>query len=310
MSWQKLGLIFDLKKHPIPWLKSHAMIPTPLLLDDKIRIYYAGRDSEGKSKISYVDVSREDPTRILYVHDRPLFDVGPIGTFDDSGTLCTCAVRNGDAVLLYYTAYSMSVLVPYRNAIGVAISHDKGETFARMYDGPIVDRNRAEPYFTISPWVLREDTQWHMWYASATGWIMVDGKPESLYHIKYAHSSDGIEWQRKNESCILPVNKDEANARPTVIKEGTKLKMWFCYRGSIDFRNGQNSYRLGYAEADISNPTHWKRKDREAGISCGPEDFDNAMQAYPAVLDIAQKRYLFYNGNGFGINGFCCALWI
>lgn len=309
MAWKKLGLIFDISKHNIPWLKSHAMLPTPFAMEDRIRIFFSGRDEKGQSRISYIDVKKNDPCQIIYIHDRPLMEVGKIGTFDDCGTLATCATVYDETILLYYTAYSMSVTVPYKNSIGVAISYDGGNNFKRIYEGPIVDRNKTEPYFTISPWVMKVKDLWHMWYASATDWFIVDGKPESVYHIKYAHSTDGLEWHRDNQSCIIPLTKEEANARPSVVQDSEILKMWFCYRGSHDFRDGLDSYRIGYAEADLKNPTQWSRCDRSAGIECGPEDYDDRMQAYPSVIDIDEQRFLFYNGNGFGFNGFCGAVW-
>ncbi|MCK5231555.1 MAG: hypothetical protein KAR13_14875, partial [Desulfobulbaceae bacterium] len=137
----------------------------------------------------------------------------------------------------------------------------------------------------------------------------VNGKPESVYHIKYGYSTDGIKWHRDNQSCILPLTKKEANARPSIIQDGETLKMWFCYRGSQDFVDGDDSYRIGYAKAQANEPTRWIRKDQFAGIFCGPEDYDDKMQAYPAVLDSDGQRFLFYNGNSFGFYGFCCAVW-
>jgi hypothetical protein len=93
------------------------------------------------------------------------------------------------------------------------------------------------------------------------------------------------------------------------VKDNEILKMWFCYRGSNDFRDGVDSYRIGYAEASADEPTIWLRNDSLAGISFGSEDFDNKMQAYPAVIDVDDQRFLFYSGNGFGAFGFCGAVW-
>jgi hypothetical protein len=309
MAWRKLGLIFNIRNYQSDWLKSHAMLPTPLLLDDRIRIYFTGRDKLGCSRISFVDLDRSDPTRTLYAHDRPLLDVGKLGTFDDSGTLATCTLQHEDSVYLYYTAYNRRVTVPYSNSIGLAISIDGGMTFERMFEGPIVDRTAVEPYFAISPWVVRQGDIWHLWYASGTGWIMLDGTPESLYEIKYASSIDGIKWQRKNQTCIAPLHPMEANARPSIIRQSDRYRMWFCYRGSNDYHDGSNSYRIGYAEAFADDPTKWLRNDSIAGILLGPEDYDRKMQAYPAVIDVDDRRYLFYNGNGFGAAGFCGAVW-
>jgi hypothetical protein len=309
MSWKKLGLIFDICSHDIPWLKSHALLPTPLLLNNRIRIFYTGRDLNGLSRISYIDVERRDPRKILYVHDRPLLEIGKVGTFDDCGTVGTCVVQKEDHILLYYNGYNVRNTVPWSNAIGVAVSHDEGKSFTKMFEGPILDRNANDPYFTITPGIYREGNVWHMWYTSGTGWKKIKGKQEPLYVIKYATSYDGISWQRKNVTCIQGAFPEEANARASVVKEGEIFKMWFCYRGSNDFRNGVDSYRIGYAEASTDEPTRWLHDDSLSGISFGLEDFDNKMQAYPAVIDVDDQRYLFYSGNGFGAAGFCGAVW-
>lgn len=308
MNWKKLGLVFDLTKNKPEWLKSHAMTPTPLVMQDKIRVYYTGRNMRGESMISYVDFDKLDPTRIIYVHDKPILEIGGIGMFDDCGTICTCAINENGKVYLYYTAYSISHKVPYKNAIGLAVSTDGGNSFKRMFDGPILDRSKYEPFFVISPWVIKDNYKWHMWYASATRWILLNDKPESVYHIKYAKSNDGLNWDRDNVSCIYPLNEEEANARPTVIKEDGKFKMWFTYRGSKDFRDGPESYRIGYAEADLNTPEKWIRNDSKSGIDVGVNEYDKLMQAYPSVLKVGDKKLLYYNGNGFGVNGFCLAI--
>lgn len=307
MAWKKLGMIFDLERQSIPWLKSHAMLPTPLLLDDRVRVYYTGRDADGCSRISFADFERSDPSVLMYAHQQPLLELGKIGTFDDSGTLGTCAVRSGEEVYLYYNGYNRRVTVPYSNAIGLAVSRDNGTTFERMFEGPIIDRNTLEPYFTVGAFVLREEGLWRMWYASATRWIVVAGKPESIYVIKYAESGDGMNWVRNNHTCIQPTTPDEANVRGTVIKEDGVYKMWFCYRGSVDFRDGSDSYRIGYAESP--DATNWTRHDERAGISFSAEGWDAKMQAYPSVVTVDGARYLFYNGNAFGQGGFGCARW-
>lgn len=307
MVWKKLGMVFDLGKHHIDWLKSHAMLPTPLLIGDRIRVYFTGRDQVGMSRVSFVDLDRNDPARVIAVHDRPLLEVGRLGTFDDSGTLGTFAMAVDDKVYLYYNGYNRRVTVPWSNAIGLAVSQDGGLTFERAFEGPILDRTTVEPYFVITPCILRVGHLWHMWYTSGTGWTVVNNRPEPLYAIKYARSTDGISWKRDNVVCIPQASPEEATARAAVFKDGSRYRMWFIYRGSRDFRDGVDSYRIGYAEAN--DLVHWERNDSKAGILPGPEDWDSKMQAYPAVIDTGKSRFMFYNGNGFGSAGFGCAVW-
>ena len=62
--------------------RSHCHKPTPLLINnDILRIYFGARDSSGITRTSFVDVSSEDPKKILSVATIPCFDIGVTGAF-------------------------------------------------------------------------------------------------------------------------------------------------------------------------------------------------------------------------------------
>lgn len=306
--WHKRGLIHNVENYN-EWMVSHACVPTALLLDkDTIRIYYAPRNSEGKSIPTYFDVSANNPSEKKYVHDQPILDLGELGTFDDDGIMPCSVVRLSETcIYLYYVGWNPSVSVPYRNAIGLAISNDNGYTFKKAFQGALVERNKDEPFFTASPCVIKEGDNWKMWYASSTGFVLVEGKPEPLYEIKYAFSKDGINWTRPNITCIPPAKKFECTARPTVVLEEGLYKMWFTYRGSFDYRDGVESYRIGYAES--KDGVNWNRQDNNSGIEISKEGWDSLMQTYPSVIQVKTDKFLFYNGNGFGKTGIGYAKW-
>ena len=201
MGWIKQGVIFS-THHNYEWMVSHACVPTVHVLNDEVfRIFFAPRNAKGQSILTFMDVEAANPKNILHLHDQPIMPLGKLGTFDDGGIMPCCVVPTNDGLYLYYVGWNPSGSVPYRNAIGLAVSHNQGETFERMFEGAIVDRNRHEPYFTASPYVMKEKGRWHMWYASSTGFVMVNQKPEPLYIIKYAHSHNGIDWHRDNVTC-------------------------------------------------------------------------------------------------------------
>jgi hypothetical protein len=301
MPWNKQGVIFRTNRQQ-DWMVTHACVPTVHVLNDEVfRIFFAPRNERGQSIPTFIDVAADDPERVLYVHDRPVMPLGVRGTFDDGGIMPCCVVPTDQGLFLYYVGWNPSGSVPYRNAIGLAVSHNDGITFERMFAGAIVDRSRDEPFFTASPWIMREGARWHMWYASSTGFAMIDDKPEPLYIIKYAHADNGIDWRRDNLTCIHPKEPNEANARASVIKEDGLYKMWYAYRGSVDYRDGANSYRIGYAES--ANAIDWERKDEAAGIRYSSSGWDSTMQTYPCVIKHRGTKYLFYNGNGFGRTG-------
>ena len=114
---------------------------------------------------------------------------------------------------------------------------------------------------------------------------------------------DGINWVRNNITCLEYRFEGEANARPCVIKENGCYRMWYCFRGSVHYRtNREQSYRIGYAES--SDGIKWLRKDNEVGIERSDSGWDSVMMAYPYVYEHKGRKYMVYNGNGFGETGF------
>ena len=295
--WEDKGLIFE-PNNQWDWLENYANVPTAIELDDCIRVYFASRNKEGKSLPVFVDLDKIDPTKVLNIAEKPIVELGEIGTFDDAG-INPCSILKKDGIFyLYYVGWMPTVSVPYRNSIGLLTSKD-GINFERVYNGPIVDRTKNEPYFTASPCVITQDGKFKMWYASSPGFIETENGPSPLYHIKYAESTDGVNWERNNISCILPTYYGECTARPSVMYEDNLYKMWYCYRGSLDYRDGFDSYQIGYAES--TDGISWVRKDNEINIPTN--QYNTKMKCYPNVIKTSTDTLLFYNGNSFGKDG-------
>lgn len=301
MKWHKHGLIFAPTGG---WMKSHAQVPTPLACEGQVlRVYFSSRPERSLSLTSFVDLDAGDPSRILRVNPSPILEPGKPGTFDEHGVMPSCAVRDGSRVFLYYSGWSRGVSVPYTNSTGLAISEDGGETFKKIGEGPVLGKSLHDPYSATSPVVLRDGgDDWHMWYCSGTGWLEIGGKLEHTYDIKHARSRDGIRWTPDGAPSVEQRTQYEALTRPYVLKRGDGYHMWFCYRGSHSFRDGEDAYRIGYARSD--DLEHWRRDDERAGIVPSEAGWDSKMVAYPAVVEVGGRALMFYNGNGFGAEGF------
>jgi hypothetical protein len=283
----------------------HACVPiADKVSDDVLRIYFGPRDAQGRTVTTFIEVDADDPTRVLSICDRPVLGLGVLGAFDDSGAMPSCLVNRDGRKYLFYIGWNRGVTVPYRNAIGVAVSEDGGRTFERLFQGPILDRTPMEPYFCASPFALFDQGRWRLWYASSTGFKIVNDKPEPVYQIKYAESHDGVAWHRPNITCMHYKFDGEANARPCILKEEDGLyRMWYCYRGSNNYRTDRDqSYRIGYAES--VDGLQWERLDHLVGIDRSPSGWDSVMITYPYVYEHRGRKYMLYNGNGFGETGF------
>ena len=294
MTWDRRGLLFA-PPAGLDWMKTHAALPTAEAVDGGFhRVYFSGRDGEGRARIGWaeVDLRRpQAPPRALST--APAIDLGPLGAFDDHGVTSSWVLDQGGRKYQYYTGWSLGVTVPFYLAVGLALSDDGGATWRRHSAGPLLPADAADPYLTASPCVLVEGGVWRMWYVSATRWVMEEGRPKHYYNIRYAESADGLAWRRTGHVCIDYASADEhAIARPCVVKDGALYRMWYCHRGA--------AYRIGYAES--RDGLAWERHD-ERGLPPAAEGWDAEMTAYPFVLDAGGVRYMLYNGAGYGRSG-------
>lgn len=304
MRWNKRGLIYHPNRER-EWSQSHAAVPTIDKLNETVwRIYYATRDKQNRSRVSYIEVEAGRPENILYEHPEPILDIGQLGTFDDCGVMPSWIVGVGAQKYLYYIGLTVMQRVPYHNSIGLAISNDGGQTFTRYGEGPIFGLTAQEPHFTGTSCVLQEDGIWKNWYLSCVKWEIVDGKPEPFYHLKYAESLDGIHWRREGKVAIDFKSDNEAGiVKASVLREKNSYRMWYAYRSASEYRTSKlQSYRIGYAES--ADGKAWTRLDDQAGIDVAEDGWDAEMIAYPHVIAHDDQLYMFYNGNGFGQSGF------
>ncbi|MDR0271729.1 MAG: hypothetical protein LBI27_00215 [Clostridiales bacterium] len=298
MHWENKGVIFSCNKKYI-WSQTHTQIPTVDLIESGVfRIYYSTRDSQNRSLTSYFDVSADNPAQIIYEHNKIILPLGERGTFDDCGVMPSCVINTDMGKYLYYTGWNVRNTIPYQLSLGLAV--EENGCFRKFGKGPIMSRNIYEPYLCAAAYVLRKESIWHMWYTSGTGFEVVNNRVEPLYNIKYSHSVDGIHWEYRGQIAIDYNHGKECIARPCVVFEDGLYKMWYTYRGIVDYRTDKTqSYSIGYAESE--NGIDWIRMDEKIKLSNA--EWDSEMQAYPYVVKHNGVKYMFYNGNGFGQTG-------
>jgi len=306
MAWEKRGFIYK-PSGEAEWMKTHAQVPIPLLLEDRIRIYIAVRPEQTLSLTTFIDVDIKDPTKILYVHREPILPLGGAGTFDEFGMMPSSVLKVGDEIWLYYGGWNRGHTLPAYNAIGLAVSHDMGKTFMRTFEGPVMGAHRLEPFSVMGPHVRREGGLWRMWYSATTHWVKEGGKYDQRYTIHYAYSDNGLDWVRPHICCIPGDDADECTVWPAVVHENGLYHMWFSTRSGHDYHGGKGSYHIGYATSQ--DGIAWRRDDSKAGIGPSAEGWDSMMIEYPAIIDTPHGRYMFYNGNNFGMEGFGYAKW-
>lgn len=300
MAWQKRDLIYT-PDASLWWAKAYAHLPTAYLMDDCIRVYYAGLDENNYGRIGYVDLERDNPNQIRYIAPEPVLDLGELGTFDDCGVVPSCLIKRDDTFYLYYIGFQRAERVPYMLFTGLATSKD-GNHFERYSRTPILDRTSEEPFSRSAPHIILENDTWRMWYWTCIGWHMGESGVHYQNIIRHADSNDGIHWKTSPQICIEPSFPDEyAAGRPTVIKTETCYKMWYS------IRSHSKGYHFGYAES--LDGLVWQRLDEQAGLSISETGWDSEMVSYPSIINLSGELLLFYNGNRHGRSGFGYAVW-
>jgi hypothetical protein len=290
--WIKQGVIFN--KH---W----AQLPIVDTENKNFwRIYYSHR-IDNKSYPKYIDIEKENPKNIIFEQKEPILNLGKLGSFDQAGVMPTEIINYNNKKYLYYIGWSNRKDVPYFNTLGLAISEDNGKTYNKFSTGPVFGSSYKEPGYIGTTKILIENGIWRAWYLSCREWEIINGIVEPIYDIKYAESTNGIDWDPKNISCINLQGAEGGISQASVLKQDNKYYMWFSYRAKTNYRLNKNySYRIGMAMSD--DGIEWQRKET-LELDASEQGWDSIMVEYPYVVTGIQNYFMFYNGNGFGKEG-------
>ena len=300
--WKKLGLLYcppALGRHHK--LLSHAANPLPVHLEgDVYRVFYSGRDESNRSSVGAVDIdiSRQE---VIRDHFEPFFVHGPAGSFHADGvSIGNCYEIDGRRFMLFM-GWQAPKDRQWRGDIGrLEVLPDL--TLRLESEAPFMTSDDTDPLSLSYPWVMKDKShQFSMWYGSTLSWNAGNG--EMLHVIQHATSSDGQRWKRLGLAVPYQLGQAQAFSRPTVVRESAAcLAMWFSYRSG----SGQK-YRIGRAVSQDDGET-WQLALDQSGMDVSTCGWDSEMIEYPFVFDHADRRYMLYNGNGYGRTGFGLAV--
>lgn len=297
MKWQKKGLIYCPNGEK-EWLVKYAMMPTPIIVEKEniIRVFIGVTDSQIYGRTTFLDLDIDDPSKVIRQPQNIILDLGADGYFDDSGAVPSSIVTHNGLSKLFYVGFQRTTKVPYMLFSGMATSRDL-ISFTKHSNAPIIDRNSMSQVSNAAPFVIFDEGKYKMWTWVGKRWTSINEKKYIQAEIQFGLSENGIDWEIYPKSCIqLDQTKEFSVGRPWVIKVNGIYKMWYSIR-YID-----KLYRIGYAESQ--DGINWQRKDEEAGIDVSSEGWDSEMICYPAVIQVKDKTYIFYNGNNNGATGF------
>jgi predicted GH43/DUF377 family glycosyl hydrolase len=297
-TWIKKGLVFENIRHSVgDWMRHSALTPTPYRIDDDlIRVYAGFRDSDGVSRIGYVDVQADNPTTIVRVSAEPVLDIGRDGCFDDHGMHLGEIVDTPDGLHMFYVGFQRVAKAKFLAFTGLAVSNDGGHCFRRVQETPILDRAPGRSTIAAVHSVIHENGRWRIWYAVGDDWEIIDGRPFPRYHIRYVETDDLQSMPHEDHVCLLPQGNEYRIGRPRVYRLDNGYVMYFT-RGNI---TGEYFPGVAYSDDGI----RWERRDDTLGLTLSDSGWDSRVVCYPALIRQRDKLLMFYNGNDMGRDGF------
>lgn len=296
MTIEKKGLIYC-PNGEHEWEQDTFMTPHAMRInDDVIRIWGGVRDEQGVSRIKYIDVSAEDPCKVLAIAEAPSLDVGKPGCFDDNGIILGDVIDVNGKLYMYYVGFQHVQKVKFHAFSGLAISADGGKSFERYSEVPVLDRTTTGRYGRCIHTVLYEEGVYKCWYAIIDGWKKINDIPYPVYNIWYTESQDGLHFPHEDSQLCVDVQGNEYRiGRPKVYRTKDGYEMYYT-RDLIT-----KDYVVGYAFS--KDGIHWERRDEIFQLPKSEEGWDSEMACYPVKLETADHVYMFYNGNGMGKTG-------
>lgn len=307
MKWEKKGNIF-MPNGQYKFMNSHTSPINAVALEDRIRVFFSSRalpDVNGNfiSYPCYVDLDIDNPQKVINICQKPILELGGRGMFDEYGIMVYKSVWNKGKLFLYYGGWQRmaSKEAPYQVLLGLAISEDKGNSFYKISEGPVMGTDIYDPLSVGNVYIIIKNGTWYMYYTTYKRWEYNGIKPTPEYNIKLAVSHDGIHWEKENR-VIIEEDEKGGIATPCIFEYMGKYRMLFGFRKPYEKNGIPGGYRIGYAESE--NLFDWKREDDEAGIDVSESGWDSEMICYPDVVTVNNKIMMFYCGNGYGRSGF------
>ncbi len=298
IKFLKLGQIYDPRKKSYhSKLLTHASNPVPVLLNgDVFRIFYSARDSHNRSSVGALDfdiIKR----KILKIHKKPIVTYDSTPSYFSDGISLGNLFKLNNKKAISFMGWRTMEDGSWKGEIGFFSLTNK-LFLDKVSPKPIIQTDTdIDPISLSYPWILEtRSSNFLAWYGSTIGH---DKKNSKMIHaIHKAHSNDGLLWKKDGLALSFQNQKLQMMSRPSIsFNESGDYEMWFSYRSG----NG-DSYRIRLAES--ADGEKWSQSETPDLLNISNSGWDSEMIEYPYVFIHKKKKYMLYNGNGFGKTGF------
>lgn len=289
--WRKLGRVFA----PLGGLltRSHVMLPTPHVMADRVRVFYAGCDDDLRGRVFFADFAPEPPFDLMAADPEPVCDVGAPGSFDCDGVNPSQIIETDDGLMLLYIGWRRGPAeTPYTLFGGVAKSTDGGMSFERRSE-PLLPPRPGERLFRTAPHISRDEEGYRLLYIGGDRFTSGEaGRATPVYSLMELRSADLWSWNGPARTLMSPDTSagEVGFGRPVITPDGNLMVSLRTLAG----------YRLVETSLAFSPEA---RPVLEAVVPEPMEAWEAQMTCFGAVCRVGPNELLFYNGDGYGRTG-------
>jgi hypothetical protein len=289
--WRKLGRVLQASGAPLS--RSHVMLPTPWVMGDRLRVFYASCDDDLRGRIFFADFAPEPPFPLIAASPEPVFDVGPAGAFDCDGVNPSQVIEtDGDLALLYIGWRRGPAAEPYTLFAGLAVSRDQGLSFTRRAE-PLLPPRPGERLFRTAPFIDHDGDGYRLLYIGGDGFVEGEGgRRTPVYSLMEQRSAGLWDWDGPARALMSPdVAAGEVGfGRPVITPERRLMVSLRTLAG----------YRLVETDLEFDPQT---RPPLSPVIPPPLGAWEAEMTCFGAPCIVGANEVLVYNGDGYGRTG-------
>lgn len=295
--WDKFGLVYDVALNPT-WGKTHALVPSPLVLNDEtVRVYCSFVDEDFRGRIGYVDVRLIDThPEVIRVSEKPVLDLGLISTFSQYGVGMGTFWPNHPEGDLYFVGFDRPPGFKFKAFSGRAHYDPVKMTHVHSQHEPLFGSSYGGETIVGVHDIFEFENLMHALISIGSGFEKINGKDFPKYQVHLASGKDLKSLKISKEPIIKAIQPVYRIGRPRIYKTEKGLEI-LVTAGDL---SGNYLPRAFYSKDLVS----WEEGSCESFVTSVVDGFDDLHQCYLSRFNLNKTEYIVYNGNAMGINGF------
>lgn len=297
-KWEKFGLTYDAIKNNPHWGKTHALVPTPLVIDsENVAIYSSFIDQHFRGRIGRVDINFSGPKpTVKKVYDQPVLELGPENSFSQYGVGLGVFWPPKIEADLYFVGFDRPTGYKFKAFSGRAIWNKDLNKYEHTQSSPQFDSSFGGETIVGMHDVFKVGNLYYALISIGSDFQIINGKEFPKYQVHLAKGESIDELIISEEPIIKATGSTYRIGRPriTLVENGYEILV------TAGTTHGTYLPEVYFSSDLIS----WEKKTTKNFTEKTLEGFDDLHQCYLSRFTLENQEWLVYNGNRMGELGF------